>query len=83
MPIYEYKCKKCGYVFELIQKFSDPPVAKCPKCGGKAERILSSRVAFNFKGAGFYTTDYNSKSNNTPTVKEKSKDKTKKGKDKH
>ncbi len=59
MPIYEYRCKKCGYEFELIQKFTDPQTVKCPKCGGEAVRVLSSRVAFNFKGEGFYENDYN------------------------
>src|SRR5215813_10495844 len=57
MPLYEYRCKKCGHRFERIQKFSDPPVKKCPECGGKVEQLLSA-PAIQFKGAGWYVTDY-------------------------
>jgi putative FmdB family regulatory protein len=58
MPTYDYKCRKCGTVFELFQKMSDPPEATCPKCGGKAERQLSGGHGIVFKGSGFYETDY-------------------------
>ncbi len=57
MPLYEYKCKKCGHRFERIQKFSDPPVKKCPECGGTVEQLLSP-PAVQFKGSGWYVTDY-------------------------
>ena len=57
MPLYEYQCKKCGHRFERIQKFSDPPVKKCPECGGKVEQLLSA-PAVQFKGSGWYVTDY-------------------------
>ncbi len=57
MPIYEYQCKKCKHKFEKIQKFSDPPVKKCPDCGGPVERLLSA-PAVQFKGSGWYVTDY-------------------------
>lgn len=57
MPLYEYQCKKCGHRFERIQKFSDPPVKKCPECGGKIEQLLSA-PAVQFKGSGWYVTDY-------------------------
>ena len=57
MPIYEYRCTKCGHRFEAIQKVSDPPLAKCEKCKGKAERLVSS-PAIQFKGSGWYVTDY-------------------------
>lgn len=57
MPIYEYQCKKCKHRFEKIQKFSDKPVKKCPECGGPVERLLSS-PAVQFKGSGWYVTDY-------------------------
>ena len=57
MPLYEYKCKKCGHRFERIQKFSDPDPKKCPECGGKIERLLHA-PAVQFKGAGWYVTDY-------------------------
>lgn len=57
MPLYEYQCTKCKHTFEKIQKFSDPPVTKCPKCGKKVEQLLSA-PAIQFKGAGWYVTDY-------------------------
>ena len=57
MPIYEYKCKKCGHRFEKIQKFSDPHVKKCPECGGAIEQVISA-PAVQFKGSGWYVTDY-------------------------
>jgi putative FmdB family regulatory protein len=57
MPIYEYQCEACAHRFEVIQKFSDAPIAVCPKCGGSVEKLLSS-PAIQFKGSGFYLTDY-------------------------
>ena len=57
MPLYEYRCKKCGHKFEKIQKFSDPLVKKCPECGGSVEQLISS-PAVQFKGSGWYVTDY-------------------------
>ena len=61
MPLYEYQCEKCGHQFERIQKFSDPPVKKCPKCKGNVKK-LPSAPAIQFKGAGWYITDYARKS---------------------
>ncbi len=61
MPLYEYKCKKCGHRFEKIQKFSDKPMKKCPECGGPVEQVLSA-PAVQFKGSGWYVTDYAKKS---------------------
>lgn len=61
MPLYEYECEACGNRFEKIQKFSDPLVDTCPKCGGKVEKLLSS-PAIQFKGSGWYITDYAKKS---------------------
>lgn len=61
MPIYEYECKKCHHRFERIQKFSDPHVKKCPDCGGPVEQIISA-PAVQFKGSGWYVTDYAKKS---------------------
>jgi putative FmdB family regulatory protein len=61
VPLYEYQCTKCKHVFEKIQKFSDPPITKCPECGGKVEQLLSA-PAIQFKGAGWYVTDYAKKS---------------------
>ena len=57
MPLYEYECKKCGHRFEKIQKFSDKIVKKCPECGGQVEQMISA-PAVQFKGSGWYVTDY-------------------------
>lgn len=61
MPLYEYQCKKCHHRFERIQKFSDPHIKKCPECGGPVEQVLSA-PAVQFKGSGWYVTDYAKKS---------------------
>ena len=60
MPLYEYECETCGKRFERIQKFSDPPVAECPTCGGPVKKLVSS-PAIQFKGSGWYITDYSQK----------------------
>ena len=57
MPLYEYQCEKCAHRFEVIQKFSDAPIEVCPKCGGPVVKLLSS-PAIQFKGSGWYITDY-------------------------
>ena len=57
MPLYEYECAKCGEKIEVIRSFSDPPLVVCPECGGALTKLLSS-PAFQFKGSGFYLTDY-------------------------
>ena len=57
MPLYEYQCKSCHTLTERIQKFSDPPLTVCPHCGGELEQLLSA-PAVQFKGAGWYVTDY-------------------------
>jgi putative FmdB family regulatory protein len=61
MPLYEYQCDACAHRFEVIQKFSDPLVEVCPKCGGAVTKLLSS-PAIQFKGSGWYITDYAKKS---------------------
>ena len=61
MPLYEYECKKCHHRFEKIQKFSDPHTKKCPECGGAIEQVISA-PAVQFKGSGWYVTDYAKKS---------------------
>ena len=68
MPLYEYQCRKCGRVLEKIQRFSDPPLTLCEKCGGKLKRLLSA-PAFQFKGSGWYVTDYARKPSSTSTEK--------------
>jgi len=72
MPLYEYRCKKCGHTFEKIQKFSDKPIKKCPECGGAVEQIISA-PAVQFKGSGWYVTDYAKKSH-VPASSDSSKD---------
>jgi len=62
MPTYQYKCSDCGYEFELFQYMTDEPVAKCPKCTGKVERLISGGSGLLFKGSGFYITDHRSES---------------------
>jgi putative FmdB family regulatory protein len=57
MPLYEYRCAKCGKVFERLQKFSDPPVVVHEECGGLVERLISA-PAFHLKGSGWYASDY-------------------------
>jgi putative FmdB family regulatory protein len=57
MPIYEYSCQSCQKRFEKIQKVADPPCKKCPSCGGKLKKLISS-PAIQFKGKGFYINDY-------------------------
>lgn len=65
MPIYEYRCNVCGN-FEQIQKMSDDPLSVCPGCGGGVERLLSA-PAFQFKGSGWYITDYARKNSPSPS----------------
>lgn len=76
MPLYEYECEACGQRFEVIQKFSDAPVDTCRQCGkGPVRRLLSS-PAIQFKGTGWYITDYSQKgksgteSGNAPASKD-------------
>lgn len=57
MPLYEYKCSKCGHRFEKIEGYDAPARPKCPKCGARAGRLLSSS-AIQFKGSGWYVSDY-------------------------
>ncbi len=57
MPLYEYRCEDCGDTIEVIQKFSDTPLSLCKACGGSLERLLSPPT-IQFKGSGWYVTDY-------------------------
>ena len=83
MPLYEYECTKCGNRFERIQKFSDKSVKTCPKCKGKVQRLLSA-PAIQFKGSGWYITDYARKKEGSSEDKssKSSEDKGGKGEDK-
>ncbi len=60
MPLYEYKCKECGLVFEARQKFSDAPLTECRNCGGPVEKLIS-QSAFSLKGGGWYDQGYGQK----------------------
>src|SRR5262249_46730536 len=73
MPLYEYQCKKCGHRFEKIQKFSDKAVRKCPECGGPVEQVISA-PAVQFKGSGWYVTDYAKKSQSSSSSDTGAKD---------
>jgi putative FmdB family regulatory protein len=73
MPLYEYRCAKCGNVFEVLQKLSDEPLKKHPTCGGKVEKLISTS-ALSFKGTGWYVTDY-AKSGSLPKGEAKTESK--------
>ena len=77
MPIYEYKCLECGSSLEKIQKISDEPLSVCEKCGGKLEKQVSLS-GFQFKGAGWYVTDYSSKLKDSGAEKSDKSEKTEK-----
>jgi putative FmdB family regulatory protein len=66
MPIYEYQCTKCNDRTEVIQKFTDPPYPECDKCGGELKKLMSA-PAIQFKGSGFYKTDYASAASKAET----------------
>ena len=71
MPIYEYHCQRCDRNFEVIQKFSDEPLTVHEGCGGAVERLISS-PALQFKGSGWYITDYARKNGSSPSAGSKS-----------
>ena len=73
MPIYEYSCQKCGAHMEVMQKVSDKPLARHAKCGGKLEKEWS-RTGFQFKGSGWYVTDYAGKKSEAKEAKESKAD---------
>ncbi|MBZ5547733.1 MAG: zinc ribbon domain-containing protein [Acidobacteriia bacterium] len=80
MPLYEYQCKKCKHRFEKIQKFSDKMLTKCPECGGSIEQMISA-PAVQFKGSGWYVTDYPKKSSAAHTSSSESDGGSKESKD--
>lgn len=70
MPIYEYRCGSCGNTIEVIQKFSDRPLRKCPDCAGRLEKLVS-RTSFQLRGGGWFAQDYSGRSGSSkPDVKE-------------
>ncbi|MGC2696358.1 MAG: FmdB family zinc ribbon protein [Candidatus Angelobacter sp.] len=66
VPLYEYQCKKCKHKFEKIQKFSDRAIKKCPECGSPVEKVMHA-PSVQFKGSGWYVTDYAGKKSGTPS----------------
>lgn len=75
MPLYEYECLKCGRRTERIEKVSGPHLKKCPHCSGKVERMPAS-PAIQFKGSGWYVTDYAGKAKSGDSAKEGAKEAT-------
>ncbi len=69
MPIYEYQCLECGEKSELLQRMSDPPLANCPSCNGPVRKLISA-PAVQFKGTGWYVTDYAGKKGAPPSKSE-------------
>ena len=76
MPIYEYECLQCGKRTELLQRMSDAPLATCPQCGGEVRKLISA-PAFQFKGSGFYKTDYAGKTESKAESQSESKSESK------
>lgn len=74
MPLYEYQCEACSHRFERIQKFSDPPADACPTCGSAVRKLISS-PAIQFKGSGFYITDYGKSGSGSDESKSQKADK--------
>ena len=72
MPIYEYECLQCGKRTELLQRMDEAPMAACPHCGGEVRKLISA-PAFQFKGSGFYKTDYAGKPESKTESKSESK----------
>jgi putative FmdB family regulatory protein len=68
MPIYEYECQQCNEITEAMQKFSDAPLTRCPKCKGNLRKLISQST-FHLKGSGWYVTDYARKGDSAPLGK--------------
>lgn len=75
MPLYEYLCNDCGNTIEVIQRFSEEPLTTCDDCGGRIEKLISA-PAIQFKGTGWYVTDYGRKNDGTSEGGSKSEAKT-------
>jgi len=72
MPLYEYQCLQCGKRTEVLQRLGEAPLAACPQCGGEVKKLISS-PAFQFKGTGWYATDYAGKKTGAESKSEESK----------
>jgi len=72
MPLYDYKCTKCGHVFEVMQRISEEPLKFCPQCKGEIKRLISA-AGIVFKGSGFYATDSKKSQQSTVTSQKKEK----------
>jgi putative FmdB family regulatory protein len=70
MPTYEYICKSCGHLFEIVQSMRDDPMTECPQCGGELRKVFTA-PAIAFKGSGFYATDARKKSSRAGETQEK------------
>ena len=81
MPIYEYECTECAHRTEVLQRMADAPLSACPECGGAVKRLISA-PAFQFKGTGWYVTDYARKGANPTDGSKSSKSETAKGESK-
>jgi len=68
MPTYEYRCRECGELLEVVQSFSDDPLTECPRCSGPLRKVFNS-VGISFKGSGFYKNDSRSKSSSASSSK--------------
>jgi putative FmdB family regulatory protein len=77
MPTYEYVCKSCGHLFEIVQSMKDDPLTECPECAGELRKVFAP-PAISFKGSGFYATDHGKKAKKSEATKE-SGDDSKKG----
>jgi|SRR5215471_21718194 len=67
MPIYEYRCAKCGYQGEFLQRLSEAPLTKCPECGKKSLKKMVTAAGFQLKGTGWYATDFKNSGNKGKT----------------
>jgi len=74
VPTYQYHCTDCGHDFEEFQSITDKPLDKCPRCGGKPQRVITGGAGFLFKGSGFYITDHRSESYKKAEAKDRTAD---------
>jgi putative FmdB family regulatory protein len=73
MPTYDYRCEKCGHIFEAFQQMTAAPLTECPECQGPLQRLIGGGTGLIFKGSGFYITDYKKSNSSTSNVSKKEK----------